>query len=234
MALDPKVIRTLVQKNDPIIFEVGANIGHDTQKLLNEFNGIHLYCFEPDPRCIRIFKQRIHDARCHLIESAASNIDGTTTFHLSTGWPEAMIPPWMRLFGLTRLILALIGKEWLDSSSIKKPISNPKDYPGLSFTKAVTVKTTRLDTFILANNIHAIDLLWADVQGAERDLIQGLGTLIANCRFIYLEYGERSTYPEAMTREETVSLLQQHGFETVNDLSSIGPSGNLLFRNTRP
>lgn len=52
-----KEIKYLVGKRNPVILEVGANIGQTTHKFLQEMPEATIYCFEPDPRAIAEFKK---------------------------------------------------------------------------------------------------------------------------------------------------------------------------------
>ena len=236
MALGQVEIKKLLQKENPlVIVEIGAHIGEDTQKFLNEFENIKIYCFEPDPRCIRQFKKFIKDERCTFIECAVSNRDGKTMLNLSSGFPPSAIPWYIRFFNLSKAYLFLTKKEYDSSSSIKKSISNPSDYPWLIFNKKVEIETIRLDTWIAKNNISVIDFIWSDVQGAEKDMIEGAVHTLKITKLFYMEYGEVSSYPDAMTREETVQLLQKHNYEIVPEYSSNNKAriGNLLFKNKK-
>ena len=39
----------------------------------------------------------------------------------------------------------------------------------------VEVKTKKIETYCLENNIKNIDFIWMDVQGAELNIIKGMG-----------------------------------------------------------
>jgi hypothetical protein len=53
-------IKNLVNCSKPIIFEIGCADGGDTQDFVNVFSGtdFKMYCFEPEPTNIEIFKNR--------------------------------------------------------------------------------------------------------------------------------------------------------------------------------
>ena len=72
-----------------------------------------------------------------------------------------------------------------------------------------------------------------DVQGAERKVIEGAVNTLNFTRYLYLEYGETSTYPEAMTREQTIELLSKHNFELLKEYPDTDKTGNSLFVNKR-
>ena len=45
------VLKNLVTKNDPIIFDVGANIGETVLEFKNLWRKAKIYCFEPQAEC---------------------------------------------------------------------------------------------------------------------------------------------------------------------------------------
>ena len=220
--LDQKGIKRILRKDNPFVLEIGSHIGLDTLKFLNEFKDITIYCFEPDPRCIAVFKEIVKDPRCTLIEAAVSNADGIVVLHLSGGWPPGYKDQMDWIYG---------RGDWNASSSIKKSVSNSSMYPWLSFEKRIEVRTLKLDTWIKENNIGSVDFVWADVQGAEKELIEGAVNALTVVKYFFTEYGEKSPYPDAMTRKETIDVLSQHDFEIMPQYSDEGAVGNLLFRN---
>jgi len=108
------------------------------------------------------------------------------------------------------------------SSSIKK------GYPNC-FSEEYYVQTIRFDDWYNSNSIGSIDFVWIDVQGAEYEVIDGMGSTIQNISYIWMEYGE-DEYDGALGREQTINLLKSKGFKLVKSLSSIGPKGDLVFK----
>lgn len=234
MKLDQKEIKKLLQKENPIILELGAHKGYDTKRFLNEFKDLKIYCFEPDPRCIQAFKNYINDSRCTLIEAAVTDNNGKTILNLSSGYHPGKLNRLYKVLKALGLIKYLVkGKEeWDLSSSIKTSISNSNKYPWLDFNKKVKVKIIKLDTWTEENNITSIDFIWSDIQGAEREMISGAINTLKFTKYLFTEYGETETYPEAMTRKETIELLESYSFELIPKYSSKTTVGNLLFKNT--
>lgn len=89
----------------------------------------------------------------------------------------------------------------------------------------------RYDNWINKNNIELVDLVWMDVQGAESDVLEGIGSELINIRYIWLEYGE-IVYEDAMTREETIVFMKKNNFELIEAISGTGISGDLMFKNS--
>ena len=187
-----KLIKNLVKKDNPVILEIGANTGTDTNKFIKTFKEITMYCFETDPRAIKIFKKKVNSSKIKIIEAAISDKNGYTTFHLSSGnskWKSSK----------------KAGDEWIYSSTIKKPI-NPSDF--IEYKKDIKVKTIRLDNWVEKNNIGIIDFIWADVEGAEKELIlDGLSTLNKKTRYFYTEYYDDEIYEEQTKLSEIQKLL---------------------------
>lgn len=172
-------ISKLLQKHNPIILEIGTSTGEDTLAFLREFSHIQLYCFEPDPRCVEIHKSQVKDPRCKLYEIAISDVDGEAEFYQSSGYYE----------GLTKY------SDWLQSSSLKIPKNHLKVHPWCKFENQVKVPTRRLDSWFEENPIDEIDLIWADVQGAEMNLIQGAAKTLSHTKYFYTEYENELSLP---------------------------------------
>lgn len=204
--LTKEKIKKLLKKENPIILDIGANNGRDAREFLLTFKNPKVYCFEPDLRAIRKFKNRMKDdSRCKLFEIAISDKDGTDIFYLSGG--------------------GKMKGGWDASSSIKKPIKPISE--GAIFDKKVIVKTKKLDTWVKENNIKRIDFMWVDVQGAEREVIKGgIKTLKEKVEYFYTEFGNDQFYEGAPKLEEILELLPT--FKMIGIFN-----GNVLLKNTK-
>ena len=52
----------------------------------------------------------------------------------------------------------------------------------------------RLDDWAVTNQIGAVDFIWADVQGAESDLLVGAQQVLGRTRFFYTEFSDDEWY----------------------------------------
>ena len=86
-------IKDLLNKNNPIIIEIGAHYGEDTLRFLEIFPNAKIHCFEPDDRNINIFNQMVNDDRVVLYQSALSNQNGKARFYKSFTENESNIVP---------------------------------------------------------------------------------------------------------------------------------------------
>lgn len=176
--MDKQMVKRLLRKDNPVVLEIGTATGEDTASFLKEFPNIQLYCFEPDPRCIEIHNKKIKDERCKLYEVAISDVDGQVEFHQSGGQK----PNFDR------------GSDWKYSSSIRKPKEHLKLVSWCNFEKKIIVQTQKLDTWFQDNEIEEIDFIWADVQGAEENLIKGGLKTLDRTKYFYTEYDNKEMY----------------------------------------
>jgi FkbM family methyltransferase len=162
-ALTAIEIRKLVAKDNPVIIEIGANNGDTTAEFLKEMPTAKIYCFEPDPRALVHFKNRISSVNVRLFESAIGSETGDVIFYQSDAEGDR--------------------KNWSASSSIRKPKTHLTRWPWVKFEKTIVVPITRLDDWALSESVTEVDFVWADVQGAEIDLILGGLKTLKNTKY---------------------------------------------------
>jgi FkbM family methyltransferase len=218
------MIRYLLKKENPTIVEIGAHYGEDSLRFLEAFRDVNLFCFEPDPRNVEIFKKYVNDDRVKLFEVALSDKKGKANFYQSyQEYNQSTIP----------------GKyDWISKEEyVEKRLNNSgssslkKGYPHI-LNEQIEVSTERYDTWCKENNIDNVDFVWMDVQGAERDVINGMGEEIQNIHFIWMEYGEEA-YEDGMNRNDTLILMNTKGFQEVREFSNYTPQGDILFVNRK-
>lgn len=167
-----------MNRDDPLVLEIGCNDGTDTLGFLGEFPGVRIHCFECDPRPIQAFRSRISDTRCQLHEIALSDRTGAATLHMSGGTFES-----------------LPKEDWDLSSSLLEPTGHRSLHPWVTFERTCEVKTARLDDWagrVIPDGV--VDFIWMDVQGAEHLVIAGGQSTFARTRFCYFEYSDSELY----------------------------------------
>ena len=238
MDLQENLLKEIVPFNNPIILEVGAADGEGTKKLLSLFEEAKIYSFDADPRAISCHKKFVDDDRCVLVNKAISNEEGTMNFHLSnkTSQHDAKLQRESRkeIYEQATEVLQEVCPDytpttsvhggWFYSSTILENQHNGAR--GLNWLKTVEVEVTTLDKWCEENKIEHIDLLWTDVEGAEKRMIEGAKNILPHTDYVLLEYGLTDMFPEAMTREETIEFMKGYNFDLYADYSSI----DLLFK----
>ena len=197
--MNKKEIKRLINKENPTIFEIGCADGGDTIEFINTFVNLNIYCFEPEPKNIALVKNRINYNKHHLFEGVVSDVNGYLNFNRSrTNNPN----------------------DLSYSGSIKKPKEHLSEWPHIKFDDEITIKSITLDKFCEGNNIGVIDFIWADVQGAEENLILGgEKTLNEKVRFLYTEYSNKEYYDGQANLSRLLELLGEN-WVLINDFGS--------------
>lgn len=176
-------IKKLVGRDDPVIVEIGANNGQTTAELLSAMPGATIHAFEPDPRAIAKFRNTVQHPRVHLYETAIGAKNGTVTFHQSSGAEH--LPDY--------------SQGWDQSGSIRRPHSHLQIFPWVKFETQIEVSVMTLDSWSEQHQVAAADFIWADVQGAESDLIEGAARFLRSTRYLYTEYSNDEQYEGQVT-----------------------------------
>ena len=189
-----------------LFLELGAHVGSDTAKLA-ALPGVTLHIFEPyAPNLAQIpaYPNVVRNAM------AVAAVDGVAPFHVS---------------GSTD------GVPFTYGSSLYAPAPHlATAYSEIVFDETVTVPTITLDTYVHQHRLERIDFIWADTQGAERDLILGGRRALARTRYLYTEYAEPPLYVGQPSRAEILALLP--GWRVVADWPSGEAYDDILLENT--
>jgi len=196
---------------NPVVLEFGAHMGQDTIQMLRLLRAPRMYIFEPDPRNLQIIKARNILAYAYLTEAAVGAAEGEATFYQSSG-----VPPWDPN--------APPG-AWAGSSSLRKPKDHLTIEPWCKFDHSIKVKVVTLDGFCQKMGLTQVDFIWADVQGAEGDVVRGAPNTFRNTRYFYVEYANREVYEGQVSLTTLLSLLPGT-WEIVHDFG-----GDVLLKN---
>jgi FkbM family methyltransferase len=182
---------------------------------LRAFPAAKIYAFEPDRRAASKFKELIADKRVELFEIALGASDGEAEFYVSSG-----LPP-----GATPELAVQYTQGWDMSGSLRAPKNHTTVWPWCKFESRVTVPVRRLDSWAAEHDIGAIDFIWADVQGAEGDLIAGGKACMARTRYFYTEYSDDEWYEGQPSLRQLAQMLS--GFVIIRRFEM-----DVLFKNT--
>lgn len=192
MELNKSIIEYLQKTKDPIVFEFGAHNGSDLIALNKLLDGRgKIYGWEVDPELLKILRAMKLPNNVEIIEKAISDRDGTVKFHLaiSTNKPD---------------------KRYCGSSSLLKPIYSPRRPKYIKFVRDIMVPTQTLDSFCKERKIEEVDLIAADIQGAEPLMIKGGQETLKRTKFISIELMGDKRYEDMITeKEEILSLLPE-------------------------
>lgn len=182
----PPPIRQWVEERfrDPgarTFIELGSHRGMDTAWMA-QVPGVTVYGLEPDPRNHQPARPNVTIAR-----AAVGDFNGRGLLTLSEqGW----------------------GREWTFSSSIKQPLNHLSRYP-VTFGRTVEVEMTTLDSFCEQHRLGLIDFIFADIQGAEAEMIRGGRNTLSRTRYLFTEYSDDELYANQPKLSEILALLPE-------------------------
>jgi len=222
--LKRRVNELLQNKKSPLIIEIGAHYGEDTEDIIDVFDSPEVICFEPHPGNASFIRKHFKiegefgyykGAKICLYEVALSETNGESVFNvLDTPLPDEQKVPekysWIDEEDYRQYNLNNTG-----SCSLKKGYSDHKTYE-------ITVQTKRLDDVL---DVSHVDFIWIDVQGAEREVVNGGRNIFSKTAYVWTECGEKC-YDGAMSRQETISLFENLGFVHIG-----GDRHNLFLEN---
>mgnify|MGYP003137839636 FL=1 len=209
-------IKQLINKKNPVIFEVGCADGVDTLEFLEVFGSdLTIYCFEPDERNAEVF---VNGGHRPLIPNVTKGIK------------QANVIFEKKAMGSENGLVEFNQSTTIYSSSLKKPTENLfKTWDSIKFENVLEVESVTLDKYVSDNDIGIIDFMWADVQGAEDMLITGgVNTFATKVRFLYTEYAQtinQSYYENSPDRNKLLELLGDN-WEVLHDFGT-----DILLRN---
>ena len=205
------VLKNLVTKNDPIIFDVGANIGETVLEFKNLWRKAKIYCFEPQAECWKSLEEindKFEDDIVFEKHAVGNEHEKALTFfshNISSGQS-----------GFNK-----INKNSNDSIFLNN-LNN--DYEISNYEKNInherTIVTVRLDKYLDQKNLNKIDLLKIDTQGFESEIIEGLGDKISNVKVIITELMFYDYYEKSLSFYDIEKFLIPAGFK-LYDISHI-------------
>ena len=220
-----KILQNYIGKNAKKIIEIGSHYGEDTIRFRYFFPNSIVYCFECDPRNIQIFEKYCKDIEnIKLIKKAVSNKTDILEFYQSYKEQEIKEIPKKYKF-IDRLEYNQLKLNASGSSSLKK-----SNFEHLKNSTVIKVPTITLNNFCEEENIDIIDFLWIDVQGAEKDVLEGSNKILHKIKYIQIEYGELM-YENALSKQDTLDYMEKNNFNLLHDWNPKSSTGDFLFKN---
>lgn len=185
------------------IIELGAHHGNDTVVLYDAaFSPVSYIAVEADPRNVSILSNRVGHRYVQVIRAAIWDKCELVTLYLSEGHGNG-------------------------SSSVREPLEHVRHFPHIAFNHTTEVQAITLDA--IAADCSGVDLIWCDIQGAERNMIAGGRATLARTKWLLTECDRFEMYAGQATRDELLEILGPD-WELVAEWRE---NANLLLRNRK-
>jgi len=180
---------------------VGVYRGDEIPNILKNYPLVKVDGFECSLRYTKKLKKRFEkNPRVNIINNAVTSFVGETNFYETN------------LEGNGSLL-------FLDKLSSK--------HYGSAQKETFKVKTTTLDKFYKDKNL---DILWIDVQGAEKFILDGAKETLKKVRAIFIEVSiNGGFYKESVKMDEINHILKDFGFTLVLLGTDFNLTGNALY-----
>lgn len=152
---------------NPLIFDIGANIGEKTEQYLS-LNPKAIVCIEPIPECINLLKTRFkNDHNVFIISACASYYIGEINFFLNDVCPG----------------ISTADVDWKSGR-----------FKHSKWTNSIMVPTITIDELVLQYGMP--DFCKIDVEGYELHVLEGMKTPIPYLSFEFTsEFLDKKTKP---------------------------------------
>ncbi len=187
------------------IIDVGANAGQFTIAALNIYDGVIVHAFEPVESCVD--QLRIN----------TKNYKGVHIYNIALG-----ARPERRTFYENRSSLC--------SSLLKTSQKHRSEFPEAIEKSHKTLDLSTLDFFFSRIRLPEPVLLKIDVQGAEKQVIEGGRETLKQVEFVMLEASFTPMYLEELMFLELIHVMSKFKFEFVRPISFLKSpkSGEIL------
>jgi FkbM family methyltransferase len=179
--------RKLPKEKFKIVFDVGANIGQTTSRMIRVFPIAEIYCFEPIKSTYYKLKR---------------NTEG-----------ESRVHNYQVALGSTVKSQLVILQESSLLNSLKHEL-NSVNQGDLNQEKVENIKIDTIDNFCVKNNIKHIDFLKIDAEGFDLEVLKGAQKLIdsGGVEFIQVETGISYTNNEHIPLQQFRQHLEKRGY----------------------
>lgn len=166
------------------ILDLGSRDGYQSVEFRNWFPDAKIIAFEANPNQIPLIETVTNGFNIDIVPKAAGDYNGKTKFFVCANNVGGS--------SLLQVSNHIRSRQWPQTE--------------------IEVDIVRVDDWCKENNISEVDLLWVDVQGAEKLVFEGCGDILDNVKAICTEVEIAHMYHGSMLKNELDALLDKKGF----------------------
>ena len=200
------ILKSHIKSENPIIFDIGANVGQSVAYYKKLFPNCKIHCFEPDPDTFIKLKEN-----CKNIQNVYLNNYGIGS--------ETNTIDFYKNDNITSEINSFnkINKNSNDSISLN---NNGRDEFIKKINNKIQCNIRKLSDYINNNNIHKIDILKLDTQGYEEECLKGIEDKFKIINIIITEIMFYDFYEKSLSFYDIEKYLIPNDFK-LYDISHI-------------
>ena len=191
--------KAIIDKDNPIIFDVGANKGQSIRRFKNIFPKSTIHAFEPiKEEFVKLQEEFKNDKSIYLNNFALGDSIGQKKFNI------------MASTGHSSFFKINPDTEWLKIRS-KEFNSNEKQYE----KKVVDVKIDTINNYCKKNNISFVHILKLDTQGYEEKILAGASEILPKIKLIETELMLDNVYEKRLNFYDIEKHIIKHNFRLI-------------------
>jgi len=174
----------------PVIFDVGGNIGQSVERFDELFTGANIHSFEPHPAAFDELRRKFGGAdNVQCVQLALGARKGTVRFHAAyRSEVSSLLPP--------------------EPFVMERSVNNNYDHD------EIEVAMETMDDYAARHGVDRVDIMKLDVQGAELDVLAGASGLLSRGRvgLLFVEVMFAENYCGQCYFDDVWGVLKTHGY----------------------
>ena len=205
-----KILKSLVNNEKPIIFDIGANLGQSLLEFKSWWEASEVHCFEPQEECwknLEKIKNNFSNNEVCINKLAMSNVSKESKIFYSHEVDNTK-----GTSGFNKINLD--SSDSIHLNDIKNSKSSNlmvEDYQKTINHKR-EVQVVRADSYLEDLNINHIDLLKIDTQGHEPEVLEGFGNRLKDVGCVITELMFYDYYERSLSFSDIEKFLIPAGF----------------------
>ena len=171
-----EILITLIEDEEPILFDVGANKGQTIDRFQKYFRNSQIHSFEPLPNLYEMLNTKYKDnlSKIFINGFALGDVKNENEFYLNNIGNYGALSSFYQLDEKSKFF-----------QNYKK--INNKFNKSFNSNEKITVKIDTLDNYVEEQKINKIDLLKIDTQGYEKNVLLGSLKTIKSKKIKHIE-----------------------------------------------
>lgn len=204
-----KILKLLVSEPNPVILDIGANLGQSLKEFKSLWPSSEIHCFEPQEECwteLDNLKQ-IYESGVTINHIAASNVNEE-----SKPFYSHEVDNTKGTSGFNKINLD--SKDSIRLSELQNSDTSDKEIVDYKTTinHKRQVPVERMDRYLNRSGLKNIDLLKVDTQGHEPEVLEGFGGMLENVRVVITELMFYDYYERSLSFSDIEKFLIPAGF----------------------
>lgn len=169
-----------IDHSSEVFIDGGAGLGETAEEMIGAMPAGRgrIFAFEPNPMNTRYFRDI--DSRINLRQQAISDYNGVASFAVSSMTKSGSDNPYHQ-----------------EGTSYVGKLAPGEAEAGVD---SFDVEVTRLDDALAKDGVRQVDFMKLDLQGAESEAISGLGELLPNVKWMWIEFSNQSGLLDILRR----------------------------------